>query len=151
MERKRFNMIGYDIVAMAACDHGHVMVLNNNSTHYIVAETQTEGSLTMTGGETLEPMHVDPNAWAVALFSYGDSRFEYRYASQALEAALATMTRLVIANTSDEEDIDVQTARILNRKGKCTSCGAEKDTREFVGNVHLCFGCAGQLAPKGGL
>jgi len=38
-----FNITGYDIVASLQCDHGSVLVLNNNADHYLVAETETGG------------------------------------------------------------------------------------------------------------
>lgn len=40
----RINLTGYDIVASASCDHGTVLVLTNNSSHFLVVDTEEGGT-----------------------------------------------------------------------------------------------------------
>ena len=100
MERRTINLNGYDIVAMAACDYGHVLVLNNNDNCFIVVESTTEGSVF--GGETFK-MHVHPDATVRHAYFYGVGR-EFEYANDAYLAALAAMSRITLENCSDAED-----------------------------------------------
>jgi hypothetical protein len=86
---------GYDIVATAQCDHGHVLVLNNHSTHYLVVESET-------GGEDLDSdgHHVvfrNVNATQVASFDYIG-----RPALAAYREALTEMNAVALRNCADE-------------------------------------------------
>lgn len=42
--RKQISLKGYDVVAHVSCDYGHVQVLSNNSTHYIVVQVDLKGN-----------------------------------------------------------------------------------------------------------
>ena len=82
---------GYDIVALAACDHGHVLTLNNNSDHYIVVEVETAGS-DFAGGSFVA--HVGESARLVGTFTYDvDANAAYRLALQKMaDVALSHCT-----------------------------------------------------------
>jgi hypothetical protein len=95
---------GYDVLAMAACDYGHVMVLNNNSTHYLVVEATTEGGADIDNNKI--QIHVDTDARLVESFCYdtvADDRARYSSAREAYRAALQLMGNHVIVHTADAE------------------------------------------------
>jgi hypothetical protein len=92
-----FNITGYDIVATAACDHGQVLVLNNNSSHYLVAESDCAGEDLAADGMHTVQRH--PQARLVGSWQYGgpgadDAQWCYR-------RALQQMTEAALANISD--------------------------------------------------
>jgi len=74
---------GYDVVASALCDHGHVVVLNNNSSHFLVVQTdaavatvdQGKATLCLTTGRLIASFNYDTN-WLPAFKSALDAMVE---------------------------------------------------------------------------
>lgn len=86
-----FDIAGYDVVARAQCDLGDVLVLTNNSTHYLVAETADDGDLV--------------RARLVDAFEYGAGSCHAAY-RQALE--LMARTALYWSDSLDEPADDAE-------------------------------------------
>ena len=91
---------GYDVVASALCDLGAVLVLNNNSTHFLVVETES-------GGESVEPelggvrhtVFYNSRGRVVASFAYG-GRVSAR---SAFSDAARRMVERAVECTTDED------------------------------------------------
>lgn len=95
MERRTIDITGYDIVATASCDPGDVLVLTNNSTHYLVVESDAAGSDLKPDGMHIVQRH--PLAVVVASYSYAEGDRDHR---PAYAAALATMVATALEHTS---------------------------------------------------
>jgi hypothetical protein len=129
-----FTVTGYDLVAKAACDHGWVLVLSNNSSHLLVAEQglPDDGQLVDT---------------AVLTASYGYAGPGAMLYTAALKLALARMSDTVLQHTADCDTTEC-----------CPSCGSKPGD----GRTDGCFdpdGCgywgafehdAGDDAPEDG-
>jgi hypothetical protein len=129
-ERRTIDITGYDIVATANCDHGAVLVLNNNSSHYLVAESDAAGE-----GFAADGMHTvqrHPRATLVASFAYGprDSRAAYLL-------ALADMVARAAEHTSDGDAFDPEA---------CPTCGSKPG--EGRGYVTRRIGSPGRPAQR---
>jgi hypothetical protein len=64
-----FVMVGYDIVATACCDVGQVLVLNNNSSHFLVVESDTGGE--DFGADGMHKVYRNVNVRLHESFAYG--------------------------------------------------------------------------------
>jgi hypothetical protein len=97
-----FNIVGYDILATAQCDFGHLLVLSNNSSHFLVAKTET-----VNGSELDAQGHyravLGPSARLVAAFPYGARGGE---AASAYAGALSEMVLMATESSPSLEEDD---------------------------------------------
>lgn len=89
------SIVGYDVIASAVCDFGAVLILNNNSTHYMVVETEVGGQ---DGPDHFGRLitQFNPTARVVATFPYGAPQVN---AFTAYRQALAAMAEVVLGHS----------------------------------------------------
>jgi len=90
---EKFHIAGYDVIALAGSDHGHVIVLSNNSSHYLVAMVGSSG--TDLSGQGIYTLQMNPVATLCQSFRYTTGFKE------AYKQSLSYMRDLVLQDTED--------------------------------------------------